>query len=194
METGRTKGKEPKMKVIKTVNWEESEKYLDAWDMDIDGTERSHLYNAIEECVKEYCRDNYIRLSGSQYQHEGEHIPIVDHEGKLYAYHASMREWGGLMYDLWGDGDDNNTQSDKRGMGYCLWAWFNPDDTIHEECKRCKHGYEYNMFRADGLLNLHDHAGDPERNCRGIARGAPGSRTVWDCGKWFEDKEKEEKE
>jgi hypothetical protein len=177
------------MKVIKTTTWAESEKYLDPWE-DIDEEHRQELFNEIEKCVMEYCRENDVRLSGSQYQHTGEHIPIVEHDGKEYAFQASMRHWGSLMYDLWGDGSDNPSTSNDP-MGYCIWAWSNPDDTAHDKCKDCRHYYFNNMNFDKKMSHLHDHADKPDLNCRGIPIGPPKNRSVWSCDR-MEPKENSE--
>jgi hypothetical protein len=175
------------MKVIKTTSWAEGEKYLDPWD-DVDKDCREKFFNELEKCVMEYCRENDIRLSGDQYQHTGEHIPIVEHKGQNYAFQVSMRHWGGIMYDRWGDGSDDPFPSNDRGMGYCIWAWTNPDETAHDRCKDCRHYYSNNMDFDKGLLHLHDHADNPDLNCRGIPVGPPKNRTVWSCDRMEQEK------
>jgi hypothetical protein len=131
------------MKVIKTVSWEESGKYPDAWE-DIDAGDKNAAFTQFEECVKAYCRDNYIRLSGTQYQMCNSNVPIIEHEGKEYAFQVSLRHWGGLMYDIWGDGSDVPFAENDRAWGYCNWAWSNPDEYLHDKCRRCLHNYERN--------------------------------------------------
>jgi hypothetical protein len=173
------------MKVIKTVTWKESEAYLDSWDMSLEVDDRNRLSDEFEKIVMQYCKENDIRLSGDQYQHAGENVPIIEHEGKEYSFHASMRHWGGLMYDIWGDGSGSDERSE--GMGYCNWAWTNPDEDPHEKCKKCLHYYFHNMDFSKGLLHIHDHADNPELNCRGISVGPPKHRTVWECDRWLEN-------
>jgi hypothetical protein len=114
------------VKVIKTVDCDESLKYTDCWDMDLPPDERTQLYNEADECVSVYCKINNIRLSGIEYQYGGANIPILEHNGKEYALLDSMRSWGTRMYDLWGDGSGSGERADK--MGYCKWAWSNPDE------------------------------------------------------------------
>jgi hypothetical protein len=170
------------VKVIKTVSWKESEQYLDYWEEVPEG-DRTELSLQFEECVKQYCKQNDIRLSGSQYQ-QGDNIPIIEHEGKEYAFQASMRHWGSLMYDIWGDGDDSPETLRDDAMGYCVWAWTNPDEFPHEECRDCSHYYFNNMNFDKGLLHIHDHSEDLELNCRGIPVGPPKQRTLWNCERW----------
>jgi hypothetical protein len=172
------------MKIIKLVNWPESEKYLDCWDMEKEPDERNDSYNAFEACVTDYCKNNDIRLSGTQYQQTGEHIPIIEHEGKEYAFQASMREWGAIMYDLWGDGSDTNEKSDKRGYGYAIWAWDNPDEISHEQCSKCTHHYYHNVDTSKGVEYFHAIVADQNLNCRGIPIGPPKKRTEWHCDRW----------
>jgi hypothetical protein len=199
------------MKVIKTVSWPDSEKYRDAWDMDEpDSDKREKLYNEITACVTDWARKNEIRLDGSEYQHyvyaapqdkvlieikdgdwkiETGNIPIVLlDDGREYAFQESMRSWGSLMYDIWGaGGGEFNDGSENDPMGYCIWAWTNPDQISMEKCRKCGKYYFNNTDFSKGILHMHDHSQDPNKNCRGIPVGPPRRRNIWSCGR-FEDK------
>jgi hypothetical protein len=187
--------------------------YTDAWNMDESDTEkRNKVYDEVAGCVKEWAGKNDIRLDGSQYQHceyaqdqekrlievldgdwqiETGNIPIVRcDDGKEYAFSESMRIWGGLMYDVWGNGDrDFNDGSENDPMGYCVWAWENPDNFALEKCRKCVKYYFNNMDFSKGLLHLHDHSEDPGKNCRGIPAGPPKKRNVWTCDRFEEKRE-----
>jgi hypothetical protein len=43
------------------------------------------------------------------------------------------------------------------------------------------------MDFSKGILHIHDHSEDLEKNCRGIPVGPPKKRTVWKCDR-FEEK------
>ncbi|MDR1219622.1 MAG: hypothetical protein LBK73_08445 [Treponema sp.] len=200
-------------KVIKTVSWADSGIYKEAWNTEeMDFEKRDAVYTEVTECVKRWVRKNAIRLDGSQYQHweyapdqkkplievldgdwriETVHIPIVRRDdGKEYAFRGSQRYWGGLMYEVWGNGSkDFNDGSENDPMGYCHWAWDNPDERSLEKCESCRKYYFNNMHSSKGLLPIHDHSDDPEKNCRGIPVGHPKKRNVWQCDRFEEQHE-----
>jgi hypothetical protein len=60
----------------------------------------------------------------------------------------------------------------------------NPDDLALEKCRTCAKHYFNNMDFSKGLLHIHDHSEDPEKNCRGIPVGPPKKRNVWKCDRF----------
>lgn len=98
------------MKVIKMVSYEGAQKYPDCCDQDI--------YNDFWEFVKKYIVENNIKMCGHQHQFFG--VPLIEHNGKIYAFALSCRWWGQLMAEAY-------EPENKDKYAYCNWAWEIPD-------------------------------------------------------------------
>jgi hypothetical protein len=104
------------MKVVKMIEWEDAEKYPQC--------EEQNNFRDFWNCVKKFLVEKNIKINGSWHQNWDYGVPLIEYEGKLYAFAVSMRRWGQLMAEAF---NPNN----KEPLAYVDWAFHNPDGEKH---------------------------------------------------------------
>ena len=101
------------MKVIEMINWNEGKYFFDCMEQD--------NWKEFEECVIKYILDKNIKMNGSW--HQGWHygVPLIEHDGKYYAFMTTMRKWGGITMAAF-------HPEDKSEYAYMRWYCCKPDD------------------------------------------------------------------
>jgi hypothetical protein len=100
------------MKVVKMIDWEESQNYPQCEDQ--------NNYKDFWDCVKNFLKEKNIKFNGSWHQNWEYGTPLVEYEEKIYAFAISGRRWGKMMADVY---DPDN----KDPFAYLKWAFLNPD-------------------------------------------------------------------
>ena len=77
-------------------------------------------YLQVEEAITNELRNNGYKFTGDYHQNGNFGVPILDN-GKVYQ--CSQRCWGEIMVKAYPDEIDNSD-----GMGYCKWAWDEPEE------------------------------------------------------------------
>ena len=109
--------------MIKMIAWEDAEKYPECQDQ--------NNFRDFWNCVRKFLVEKNIKFNGSWHQNWDYGVPLIEYEGKLYAFTVTMRRWGKMMADAF---DPDN----KDPYAYLKWAFLNPDgekDTIVDENK-----------------------------------------------------------
>jgi len=109
----------PRMELVRMACFEEGQKYPQCWVQN-----NSYEYRHF---VKEYLVKNNIKMTGAEHHEYG--IPIIENNGKVYAFTLSYANWGRLMAEAF-DPDNRDTKA------FLKWAgerpegevsWKNPD-------------------------------------------------------------------
>jgi hypothetical protein len=100
------------MKVVKMIDWEDAEKYPEC--------KEQNNFKGFWNCVKKFLADNNIKFNGSWHQNWEYGVPLIEYDGKLYAFTVSMRRWGLMMVEAF---DPTN----KDPLAYVGWAFSIPD-------------------------------------------------------------------
>jgi hypothetical protein len=100
------------MKVVKMIMWEDAQNYPQCDDQ--------NNYKEFWDCVKKSLINKNIKFNGSWHQGWEYGTPLVEYEGKLYAFAVTMRRWGKIMADAFDPGN-------KDPGAYLKWAFYNPD-------------------------------------------------------------------
>ena len=100
------------MKVVKMIAFEDAENYPQCQDQ--------NNFRDFWDCVRKFLVDKNIKFNGSWHQNGEYGVPLIEYEGKLYAFAVSMRRWGQIMVDAF---EPNN----KRPTAYVDWAFSIPD-------------------------------------------------------------------
>jgi hypothetical protein len=111
------------MKVVKMIEWEVAQKYPQCDDQ--------NNFRDFWNCVRKFLVEKNIKFNGYGHQNWEYGVPLIEYEGKLYAFAVSMRRWGQMIADAF---DPDN----KEPYAYLKWAFLNPDgekDTIVDENK-----------------------------------------------------------
>jgi len=98
------------MKVLRMVSFEEGQNYIDC--------HTQNNFNDFWEFVKEYLVKKKIKMTGPE--HHGYGVPIIEYNGKIFAFSLSYRKWGEIMAEAF-------EPDNKDEMAYCNWAWTAPD-------------------------------------------------------------------
>jgi len=101
---------EPYMEVIKMVSFEEGQEYPQCDEQD--------NFRDYWEFVKKHITENNIKMTGPE--HQGYGVPLIQYNGKIYAFSLSYGKWGELMAEAF-------EPENKDKMAYCNWAWSRPD-------------------------------------------------------------------
>jgi hypothetical protein len=103
------------MKVVKMIAWEDAQKYPQCDEQD--------NYKDFWDCVKNFLIEKNIKFNGYWHQGWKYGAPLVEYEGKIYAFAVSMRRWGQIMADAFDPGN-------KDPLSYVDWAFQDPDGEI----------------------------------------------------------------
>jgi hypothetical protein len=99
------------MKVVKMITWEDAQNYPQCDDQ--------NNFRDFWNYVKKFLVDRNIKFNGWCHQYWEYGTPLVEYEGKIYAFAVSMRYWGQLIADAF---DPDN----KDPFVYLDWAFLNP--------------------------------------------------------------------
>jgi len=80
-----------KMNIVKMIDWEEAENYPLCND-------QNNFYD-FWNCVKKFLINKSIKFDGSWHQNWEYGVPLIEYDGKFFAFAISMRRWGQLMAD-----------------------------------------------------------------------------------------------
>jgi len=100
------------MKVVKMIAFEDNENYPQCDDQ--------NNFRDFWNCVRKFLVEKNIKFNGSWHQNWEYGVPLIEYEGKLYAFATSMRRWGQMMVDAF---NPNN----KDPLAYVDWAFGVPD-------------------------------------------------------------------
>ena len=101
-----------KMNVVDMIAWEDRNNYICC--------EEQNNFKDFWNCVKIFLVDNNIKFNGSWHQNWEYGVPVIEHEGKLYAFTVSMRRWGKLMSEAF-------NSENKNPLSYIDWAFCIPE-------------------------------------------------------------------
>jgi hypothetical protein len=104
------------MKVVKMIAYEDAENYPQCDDQ--------NNFRDFWNCVRKFLVEKNIKINGSWHQGWEYGVPLIEYEGKLYAFTVSTRQWGLIMADAF---DPKN----KDPFVYLNWAFLNPDGEKH---------------------------------------------------------------
>ena len=99
------------MKIVKMIAWKDSNNYPLCSDQ--------NNFKNFWDYVKKFLFDRNIKYNGSWHQNWDYGVPLIENEGKLYAFAISMRRWGQLIAEAF---DKEN----KDPFVYLDWAFSNP--------------------------------------------------------------------
>jgi hypothetical protein len=100
------------MKVVKMTDWEDSDNYPQCEDQ--------NNFRDFWDCVKKFLVDKNIKFNGYWHQNWEYGTPLVEYEGKIFAFAVSTRHWGQIMADAFDPGN-------KDPRVYLTWAFLNPE-------------------------------------------------------------------
>ena len=104
----KTKRNKKIMKVLKMISWKDAKKYPKCSDQ--------NNFKDFWDCVKLFLRNNNIKVNGSWHQNWKYGVPLIEAEGKLFAFTVSMRRWGKLMAEAF-------EPENKDPLVYINWAF-----------------------------------------------------------------------
>ena len=96
------------MKVVKMIAWEDAKKYLQC--------KEQNNFRDFWNCVRKFLVEKNIKINGYWHQGWKYGAPLIEHEGKLYAFALSMRYWGLIMAEAF------NPKKRER-LDYVDWAF-----------------------------------------------------------------------
>jgi len=103
-----TKKPSKTMKVVKMEDYENVENYLDC--------QEQNNFKEFWDCVKKFLIDKKIKYTGSWHQNWEYGVPIIEYNGKLYAFAVTMRRWGLIIAEAF-------YPENKDPMAYLDWAF-----------------------------------------------------------------------
>jgi len=87
------------MKVVKMTAWEDAEKYPQC--------KEQNNFRDFWNCVRKFLVEKNIKFSGLWHKDWEYGVPLIEHEGKLYAFAVSERHWGQIMSEAFNPNDKN---------------------------------------------------------------------------------------
>jgi len=99
------------MKVVKMIAWKDAEKYSQC--------DKQNNYKDFWDCVRKFLVEKNIKFSGSWHQRWEYGVPLIEHEGKLYAFAVSARCWGQIMAEAF-------YPNDKSLLAHVRWFYWVP--------------------------------------------------------------------
>ena len=100
------------MKVVKMTDWN------DAYNFPMCQDQKN--FKDFWNCVRKFIKEKNIKFNGSWHQNWDYGVPIIEYDGKLYAFAISMRRWGLIISEAF-------YPENKDSGAYLDWAFSNPD-------------------------------------------------------------------
>ena len=107
------KSPKPEIKILKFMNGENAnKKYLTCYAL--------NNFKEIWDFMKNFLIERNIKFNGSTHQNGYRGTPIIEYDGKPYAFSLTLRRWGLLMAEAF-------RPNDKDPLAYTHWAFGIPE-------------------------------------------------------------------